>query len=87
MVNAITSQENKLNQLQKRINKLAAAFNAYQETAQGNIDETLRTFAEKAGEIKDDINSYRPQVVLHDDDKAEIDKLVYALNNSSLTQV
>lgn len=49
LVNAITSQENKLNQLQKRINKLAAAFNVYQETAQGNIDETLRTFAEKAG--------------------------------------
>lgn len=86
LVNAITSQENKLNQLQKRINDLAAAFNAYQETAQGSIYETLRTFADKAEEIRDDINSYRPQVVLHDDDKAEIDKLVYALNNSSLSQ-
>lgn len=86
LVNAITSQENKLNQLQKHINELAAAFNAYQETAQGSIDETLQRFADKAGEIRDDINSYRPQVVLHDTDKKEIDKLVYALNNSSLSQ-
>lgn len=86
LINRIFSQENKLNQLQKRINELAAAFNAYQETVQGSIDETVRTFADKAGEIRDDINSYRPQVALHDDDKDEIEKLVYALNNSSLSQ-
>ncbi len=86
LINQILSQEYKLNQLQKRINELTAAFNAYQDTAQCCIDETLRTFAEKAKEIRDDINSYRPQVVLHDDDKAEINKLVYALSNSSLSQ-
>lgn len=86
LINQILSQEYKLNQLQKRINELAAAFNAYQNTAQCSIDETLRTFADKAKEIMDDINSYRPQVVLHDDDKAEINKLVYALSNSSLSQ-
>lgn len=86
MLNTVLSQDSKLNQLQKRINELAAAFNAYQGTAQGNIDKTLQTFSDKAEEIRDDVNSYRPQVALHEADKAEISKLVYALNNSSLSQ-
>lgn len=86
LLNAVLSQDSKLNQLQKRINDLTASFNAYQEIVQGNINATIKAFVETAEQVKDDIYSYSPQVALRESDKAEVAKLVYALSHSSLSK-